>query len=88
MPITKEDVTGRIRELCPEATIEIAGEDCSFEVYVVCDDFADMNTLRRQQSILALFKSELASGRLHALGIKARTQAELSANTGLVQIQS
>jgi acid stress-induced BolA-like protein IbaG/YrbA len=46
-----------------------------------------MNTLQRQQPILGLFRDELASGTLHALSVRARTPAEQSAGTGLVQIQ-
>ena len=86
MSMTENEIVTRISELYPKASIEVAGEDCSFEVYIVCDDFADMRTLHRQQAILSLFADELASGKLHALGVKAKTHAELSSNAGLVQI--
>ena len=84
--MTENEIIERIRTLHPDAAIEVAGEDCSFEVYVVDDGFKGMNTLQRQRPILALFQQDLASGKLHALGIKAKTNEELTANTGLVQL--
>lgn len=85
--ITEDQIISRITDLYPGAAIDVAGEDCSFEVFVVSDQFNDMNTLQRQKSILALFKNEITSGKLHALSVKAKTEQELSANAGLVQIK-
>lgn len=87
MAMTETQIIERIKGLYPDANIEVAGEDCSFEVYVISDAFADMNTLQRQQPILGLFNEELASGVLHALSVKAKTAQELAANAGLVQLQ-
>jgi BolA protein len=77
----------RIRTLHPDAVIDVAGEDCSFEVYVVSEAFAGQGTLQRQKPILALFSEEIRSGALHALTIRAKTPAEQQGNSGLVQIE-
>ena len=83
----EEEIIQRIQGLYPQALIDINGSDCSFEVYVVTEEFAGINTLQRQQPILALVQVEIRSGRLHALSIKAKTPQELSAgSSGLVQI--
>ena len=83
----EETIVERIRELYPDAIIEAKGEDCSFEVYVVTAAFVDMRPLQRQQSILALFAEELKTGKLHALGVKAKTSEELmNTPSNLVQI--
>lgn len=84
--MNENEIVERIVALHPEATIEVAGEDCSFEVYVVSDGFKGMNTLQRQKPILALFQPELASGKLHALSVKAKTAEELAANSSLIQL--
>lgn len=84
--MNENEIIERIASLHPGATIEVAGEDCNFEVYVVSDTFKDMNTLQRQRPILALFQEELASGKLHALGVKAKTPEELTANSNLIQL--
>lgn len=85
--ITESEIIERITSLYPGATVDVAGEDCSFEVYVISDSLKGMNTLQRQKSVLALFKEEITSGKLHALSVKARTPEEQSAGAGLVQIQ-
>jgi BolA protein len=85
--MTEEEIISRVRTLHPDAAIDVAGEDCSFKIYVVSESFAGQNILNRQKPILGLFKNEITSGTLHALSIKAKTPAELSNMGGLVQIQ-
>jgi len=85
--ITEAEIIARIGNTYPGAVIDVAGADCNFEVYVISDSFDGMNTLQRQKSLLALFKDEITSGKLHALSVKAKTPGEQSAGSGLVQIQ-
>ena len=80
------DIIERVRTHYPNAVIDIAGEACSFELYVICEAFAGLNTLQRQKSILALFKDDISSGTLHALSIMAKTPEEQAGQGGLVQI--
>jgi BolA protein len=84
--MNEEDIIARIKGLYPNAAIDVAGEDCSFEVYVIDDAFAGQNTLQRQKPILALFSDEIKTGKLHALSVKAKTNSELQGGAGLVQI--
>jgi|GEM_PF-353959 len=85
--ITEAEIVDRISKLYPDAIVDVAGEDCSFEVYIISEALQGMNTLQRQKSVLALFKNEITSGKLHALSVKAKTPEEQSAASGLVQIQ-
>ena len=85
--MTEDEITSRIATLYPEAVMEVAGSDCNFELYIISEDFNEMNTMQRQKPILALFKDEFATGKLHALSIKAKTPEEQAINTGFVQIQ-
>ena len=89
MAMQTEDIIHRIAELHPNAQIDVDGEDCSFAVYVVSDEFTGKLTMQRQQPILALFSQELSSGQLHALSVTAKTPKELESmgGGGLVQIQ-
>lgn len=84
--MNEEEIIVRIKGLHPEASIDVAGEDCSFEVYVIDDGFAGKNTLQRQKPILALFSDEIKTGKLHALSVKAKTKSELEGGAGLIQI--
>lgn len=85
-----KELTGRILREYPDALIDISGEDCSFEVYIISAGFSDQTLLKRQQTVLALFADELTSGKLHALSIIAKTPEEQAkqAGAGLVQLQT
>ncbi|MES9956307.1 MAG: BolA family protein [Sedimenticola sp.] len=82
----EQEIIERVRELYPDAIIDVAGEDCSFELYIVSNAFKELNTLQRQKPVLALFKEEIRTGALHALTIKAKTPDELNSASGLVQL--
>jgi acid stress-induced BolA-like protein IbaG/YrbA len=85
--MNEEQILQRIKTLYPEAAMEASGENCNFEVFIVSPEFEGMSSLKRQQSILALFSKELQTGKLHALGVKAKTPAELSQTpSNLIQL--
>ncbi|MEJ2404599.1 MAG: BolA/IbaG family iron-sulfur metabolism protein [Candidatus Thiodiazotropha sp.] len=75
--MTEQELIKRIQGLYPDAEIQVAGESCSFEVNVTTPAFADMKLLQRQRSILSLFHTEITSGELHALTVRAKTPDEL-----------
>lgn len=85
--ITESEIINRIADLYSGAIIDVAGEDCNFEVFIISDKLDGMSLLQRQKSILGLFKDEIISGKLHALSVKAKTPQEQSNNSGLVQLQ-
>ncbi len=74
--MNKQDVAKKITELCPDAVVDVRGENCHFEVRVVSEFFRGKSSLQRQQPILALFREELSSGKLHALSVKAKSPDE------------
>jgi acid stress-induced BolA-like protein IbaG/YrbA len=76
--MNEQDLITRIKDLYPDAEIAVTGESCSFEVSVISPAFAEMKSLQRQRSILTLFNTEITSGELHALTVKAKTPQELS----------
>lgn len=85
--MNEDEIIKRIKSVYPDALLDVAGENCSFELYIIDEGFAGQNTLQRQKPILALFKDEIATGKLHALSVKAKTPTEQQASAGLVQIQ-
>lgn len=86
--MNEEDIIARIKAEYPDAIVDAAGENCSFEVYVISEAFTGLNTLQRQKPILALFKADIQNGALHALTIRAKTPQEQAANSGLVQLKT
>jgi len=83
----EEDIRRRINPLFPDAVLHIYGQDCSFELQVISEAFAGQRPLKRQQTILGLFKDDLQSGTLHPLSVKAFTPSEKAAlGDGLVRL--
>ena len=82
----QQKIIERVKRLYPDALVDLDSADCSFEKIVISEAFEGLNTLQRQQPIIALFKDELATGTLHVLTVKARTPMEQSGSAGLVQI--
>jgi len=87
--MNEQELINRITGQFPDAVIDISGEDCSFELYIISESFFGLRSLQRQQAILALFKQELSSGKLHALSLTTKTPEEQAqtVNTGLVQLK-
>jgi BolA protein len=71
------ELTERVRALLPDARVELSGADCSFELTVISERWHGQSQVARQRTLLGLFRSELSSGALHALSIRARTSQEL-----------
>ena len=85
--MNETEIIERIQAEYPGAIVDVNGEGCSFEVFIISDGFKPLNILKRQQSILGLFQDELKTGKLHALSITAKTPEEQSGSAGLVQIK-
>lgn len=84
--LSEDDLVARVRTLYPDAIVDVAGENCNFEMFVISEAFAGQTILQRQRPILALFKDDIQSGALHALSVTAKTPGERAAPSGLVQI--
>lgn len=83
-----EEIKQRILAAIPDAEIKIEGEDCSFSVVVLSQEFKSVPVVKRQQTVLSAFADVLQSGELHALNVKAHTAEEWQSfqQTGLTQI--
>lgn len=83
----QETVEKIIKEIVPDSDIEVEGKECDFSVTIISEAFEGLSMMQRQQKILAGFRRYLADGSLHALSIKAFTQAEWNVKANhLVQI--
>lgn len=72
----KEDVKRRIEDGIPGAEVlvsEFSGGDDHYAVVVVSEAFAGLSLLKRHRKVLDLFQSEIGTGEVHALTIKAYT---------------
>ncbi|SEG26723.1 BolA family protein [Marinobacterium lutimaris] len=83
------EIEAIIQQALPDAEIDVSGEECSFTLAIISDTFEGQNLMQRQKLVLALFQTQLKTGRLHALTIKAYTPAQFAElqNTHLVQLE-
>lgn len=70
-----------VRELVlgaiPDAEIRVEGEGCNFTITVVSEIFRNKKPIERQMIVMEPFKPLLATGEVHALGVKAFTPNEV-----------
>lgn len=89
--LTVGEVAQLVQQGIDDAKVMVEGEGCDLLVTVVSNQFSDLTAVKKQQLILATLKEPLASGKLHAVSVKAYTPDEWQDKqkaTGLLQIQS
>ena len=72
-----EELKNKLLSGFTEADITMEGDGCNCSTLIVSNDFEGMSLLNRQRKVLALVRTEIDSGELHALSIKAKTQSEV-----------
>ena len=90
--LTSRDVEQLVQQGIPDAKVLIEGEGCDLLIVVISKQFSDLTLVKKQQMVMATLKEPLASGKLHAVSVKAYTPDEwldrqLSKEQGLLQIQ-
>lgn len=63
----------------PESQAHVEGDGAHFTAVVVCPAFAGKSRLQKQQMVYDTVRSQLLDGSLHALSIKAFSEAEWEA---------
>jgi len=92
--VSHAEVDQLIKTAYPDANIYIEGEGCDLLITVISDQFIGLPMIKQQQGVMTTLTEPLGNGRLHAVSIKAYTQAEwkekqtANGNNGLLQIQS
>jgi monothiol glutaredoxin len=90
--LTVSEVVQLVRQGINDAEVMVEGEGCDLVITVVSPQFSELALVKKQQLVMATLKEPLASGKLHAVSVKAYTPdewQELQAikATGLLQIQ-
>ncbi len=91
--VSHTEVMKLIKTDYPDASIYIEGEGCDLTITVISDQFESLSMVKQQQGVMATLTEPLSNGRLHAVSIKAYTQAEwqqkqsADSSNGLLQIQ-
>ena len=90
--LSASEVVQLVRLGIKDADVMVQGEGCDLLIAVVSPQFSDLTLVKKQQLVMATLKEPLASGKLHAVSIKAYTPDEWQAlqinkQPGLLQIQ-
>lgn len=89
--LTTSEVVQLVQQGIDDAKVMVEGEGCDLLITVVSPQFSELALVKKQQLILATLKEPLASGKLHAVSVKAYTPDEWQdkqMDKGLLQIQS
>jgi len=67
----RDDIERRIQERLAGADVDVVVDGNRALITVVCDTFAPMTRVQRQQAVYACINELIESGSLHAVTIKA-----------------
>jgi monothiol glutaredoxin len=90
--LTAGEVEQFVHQGIPDAKVLVEGVGCDLLIIVISEQFTDLALVKKQQLVLATLKQPLASGKLHAVSVKAYTpnewlEQQLSKESGLLQIK-
>lgn len=77
--LTEQQIGDLVRATLPDARVSVGGDGYHVEVVVVSDAFAGLRAVQRQQRVYAALGEVIRSGALHAVNIRALTEAEAGA---------
>lgn len=68
------EVKQLIEEQVPDTQVEVDGEGCNFQLFVISDEVAALSPVKRQQTIYAVLNDAITDGRIHAVTMKFFTR--------------
>jgi acid stress-induced BolA-like protein IbaG/YrbA len=80
MAITTEEITNIIVAALSDAEINVSGGDGKYQIQVIADIFAGLNSVKRQQTIYRIINEHISSGAIHAVNMSLLTQEEHAKN--------
>ena len=90
--LSTRDIEQLVQQGIPDTKVLVEGEGCDLLIIVVSEQFTDLALVKKQQVVMATLKEPLASGKLHAVSVKAYTpnewqEKQINKEAGLLQIQ-
>jgi acid stress-induced BolA-like protein IbaG/YrbA len=74
--MTTDEIKAMIEAGFESAQVIVNGENGMFDTTVISDKFAGLSAVKKQQMVYATVNSQITSGEIHALSIKAYTPKE------------
>lgn len=77
--LSEQQISDLVRATLPDARVSVGGDGYHVEVSVVSNAFTGLRAVQRQQRVYAALGEVIRSGALHAVNIRALTEAEAGA---------
>ena len=74
--MTTDEIEKLIEAGLPNSKAIVSGGEGKYEAIVISDSFDNLSMVKEHQMVYATVKTQIASGELHALSIKALTTEE------------
>ena len=74
--MTTDEIEKLIEAGLPNSKAMVSGGEGKYEAIVISDSFDNLSMVKEHQMVYATVKTQIASGELHALSIKAFTPEE------------
>jgi acid stress-induced BolA-like protein IbaG/YrbA len=80
MGITTEEISNIITAAISDAEVNVSGGDGKYQINVIADVFAGLNSVKRQQAIYRIINEHISSGAIHAVSMLLLTKEEHAKN--------
>ena len=79
--LSEQQIGDLVRAAIPDARVRVGGDGYHVELEVVSDAFSGLRPVQRQQKVYGALGEVIRSGALHAVNIRALTEAEAGAGS-------
>lgn len=70
-----QEVKSLLEAKLVDTQVEVEGEGCNFQLYLISDELQALSPVKRQQQVYSHLQSQIADGSIHAVTMKFFTRA-------------
>ncbi|SEO66230.1 BolA family protein [Pseudomonas sp. Snoq117.2] len=70
-----QEVKSLLEAKLSDTQVEVEGEGCNFQLYLISDELQALSPVKRQQQVYSHLQPQIADGSIHAVTMKFFTRA-------------
>ncbi|KTS95315.1 BolA family transcriptional regulator [Pseudomonas oryzihabitans] len=70
-----QEVKSLLEAKLADTQVEVKGEGCNFQLYLISDELQALSPVKRQQQVYSHLQPQIADGSIHAVTMKFFTRA-------------
>ncbi|AXA66028.1 BolA family protein [Pseudomonas oryzihabitans] len=70
-----QEVKSLLEVKLADTQVEVEGEGCNFQLYLISDELQALSPVKRQQQVYSHLQPQIADGSIHAVTMKFFTRA-------------